>query len=121
MNTQLVESIIQVVQALPKAEQPLLIERLNRLLPQVESSEPSPAATTEEEDIDPEAWEVWQTLGDDAVEGKLENPSINHDRYLYTRSFTDCTSYVVMKQHRITEVFTFDHHFSQMGFIPCPN
>lgn len=32
-----------------------------------------------------EAWEVWQTLGDDAVEGKLENPSINHDRYLYTK------------------------------------
>jgi hypothetical protein len=85
MNTQLVESIIQVVQALPKAEQLLLIERLNRLLPQAKSSEPSPATTTEEEAIDPEAWEVWQTLGDDAVEGKLENPSINHDRYLYAK------------------------------------
>ncbi len=35
-------------------------------------------------------------------------------------SFTDCTSYVVMKNHGITEVFTFDHHFSQMGFIRCP-
>ncbi|WP_448561839.1 hypothetical protein [Trichothermofontia sp.] len=85
MNTQLVESIIQMVQALPKAEQLLLIKRLNRLLPQAESSEPSPATTTEE-DIDPEAWEVWRTLGDDAVEGKLENPFVNHDRYLYTKN-----------------------------------
>lgn len=85
MNIQLVESIIQVVQALPKAEQLLLIERLNRLSPQAESSELSPATTVEEDAIDPEAWAVWQTLGDDAVEGKLENPSINHDRYLYAK------------------------------------
>ena len=35
-------------------------------------------------------------------------------------SFTDCTSYAVMKNQRITEVFTFDHHFSQMGFNRCP-
>jgi predicted nucleic acid-binding protein len=35
-------------------------------------------------------------------------------------SFTDCTSYVVMKEQSITEVFTFDHHFSQMGFIRLP-
>jgi uncharacterized protein len=35
-------------------------------------------------------------------------------------SFTDCTSYVVMKAQGITEVFTFDHHFSQMGFVRCP-
>jgi hypothetical protein len=39
--------------------------------------------TPDEETIDPEAWDVWRSLGDDAVEGKLENPSINHDRYLY--------------------------------------
>lgn len=38
-----------------------------------------------QETIDPEAWEVWRSLGDDAVEGKLENPSINHDRYLYIK------------------------------------
>lgn len=35
-------------------------------------------------------------------------------------SFTDCTSYVVMKNHGITEVFTLDHHFSQMGFNRRP-
>jgi predicted nucleic acid-binding protein len=35
-------------------------------------------------------------------------------------SFTDCVSYVVMKQHEITDVFTFDHHFAQMGFVKQP-
>lgn len=36
-------------------------------------------------------------------------------------SFTDCTSYVVMKNYGITETFTFDHYFSQMGFIRRPD
>ena len=36
-------------------------------------------------------------------------------------SFTDCTSYVVMKESDITEVFAFDHHFEQMGFILLPS
>jgi len=31
-------------------------------------------------------------------------------------SFTDCSSYVVMNNQSITNVFTFDHHFAQMGF-----
>lgn len=35
-------------------------------------------------------------------------------------SFTDCVSYVVMKQLGISESFAFDHHFSQMGFIRRP-
>jgi len=35
-------------------------------------------------------------------------------------SFTDCTSYVVMNNHGLTEAFTFDHHFSQMGFNRRP-
>ena len=35
-------------------------------------------------------------------------------------SFTDYTSYVVMKEFGITEVFAFDHHFEQMGFILLP-
>lgn len=35
-------------------------------------------------------------------------------------SFTDCSSYVVMKDQAITNVFTFDHHFSQMGFVQLP-
>ena len=35
-------------------------------------------------------------------------------------SFTDCTSYAVMKRLNISEVFAFDHHFEQMGFIRFP-
>jgi predicted nucleic acid-binding protein len=35
-------------------------------------------------------------------------------------SFTDCISYVVMKQQDIKEVFAFDHHFEQMGFMCQP-
>jgi predicted nucleic acid-binding protein len=35
-------------------------------------------------------------------------------------SFTDCVSYVVMKQRKITEAFSFDHHFQQMGFNKLP-
>lgn len=33
--------------------------------------------------IKPKGWKVWQTLGEDAKEGVLNNPSENHDRYLY--------------------------------------
>lgn len=33
-----------------------------------------------------------------------------------TWSFTDCTSYVVMKDNGIRRAFTFDEDFAQMGF-----
>ncbi|MFN9859608.1 MAG: type II toxin-antitoxin system VapC family toxin [Pseudanabaena sp.] len=35
-------------------------------------------------------------------------------------SFTDCTSYAVMKQLNIAEAFILDHHFAQMGFVKQP-
>ena len=35
-------------------------------------------------------------------------------------SFTDCTSKAAMEQSEINEVFAFDHHFEQMGFIRKP-
>ncbi len=31
-------------------------------------------------------------------------------------SYTDCTSFVILNQFRINEVFTNDHHFAQIGF-----
>lgn len=33
-----------------------------------------------------------------------------------TWSFTDCASFIVMKELKIKTVFTFDDHFQQMGF-----
>jgi len=34
-----------------------------------------------------------------------------------TFSFTDCTSFIIMQQLGITDAFTNDHNFEQMGFI----
>ncbi len=33
-------------------------------------------------------------------------------------SFTDCLSFVVMKQLRLREALTKDHHFEEAGFVP---
>ena len=35
-------------------------------------------------------------------------------------SFTDCTSFVAMQQHKLRDVFGFDHHFEQMNFRLWP-
>lgn len=35
-------------------------------------------------------------------------------------SYTDCTSKAIMNELEIYEVFSFDHHFEQMGFIIKP-
>lgn len=35
-------------------------------------------------------------------------------------SFTDCVSFVVMQEMGIEEVFAFDQHFDQMGFVRKP-
>uniref|UniRef100_B8HUC2 DUF2281 domain-containing protein n=1 Tax=Cyanothece sp. (strain PCC 7425 / ATCC 29141) TaxID=395961 RepID=B8HUC2_CYAP4 len=85
MNTQLVDSIIQVVQSLPKEEQTFLIKRLNSIFTQARQAEQTSVASPAEEPHDEEGWEVWRSLGDDAVPGRLENPSMNHDLYLYSR------------------------------------
>jgi predicted nucleic acid-binding protein len=55
------------------------------------------------EDMATEAWAVFERF--------------NVDKQ---RSFTDCISYVVMKQCGITEVFAFDDDFAQMGFVCQP-
>ena len=36
-------------------------------------------------------------------------------------SFTDCTSFVLMKYLKITTAFTFDDDFAQVGFTKLPN
>ena len=33
-------------------------------------------------------------------------------------SFTDCVSFVVMRELRIRDAFTTDHHFKQAGYHP---
>lgn len=35
-------------------------------------------------------------------------------------SFTDCTSYIILKKRNIDKILTFDHHFKQMGFTTLP-
>lgn len=35
-------------------------------------------------------------------------------------SFTDCVTYVVMKELGIKDIFAFDRHFSQLGFRVVP-
>ncbi|MGC8959731.1 MAG: type II toxin-antitoxin system VapC family toxin [Chloroflexia bacterium] len=35
-------------------------------------------------------------------------------------SYTDCTSFAVMRQLGLTHVFTADHHFATMGFVLLP-
>jgi len=66
------------------------------------------------------------------IDGKLVEvihlmPEIEQDAWvIFERyddkdfSFTDCTSFVVMKQQRIVSVITDDRHFKQMGFDLLP-
>lgn len=55
------------------------------------------------EEIEQAAWEVFERF--------------NQDKEW---SFTDCTTKVVMETFGITQIFAFDHHFEQMGFLRRP-
>jgi predicted nucleic acid-binding protein len=62
-----------------------------------------------------------------ALRPDVQIVSASHDLFaaawdLYTRrpdkewSLTDCTSFVVMQRHGLTDALTGDHHFEQAGF-----
>lgn len=56
---------------------------------------------------------------DEAIEDSAWNIFKNHeDKEL---SFTDCTSFAVMKELAIEKAFAFDQHFSKMGFETLPS
>lgn len=74
MNTQLVDSLVQVILSLPTEERALLSEKLATASP----TEASTDRSWTKETID-----VFLALGQDAVPGRLKNTSVDHDRYLY--------------------------------------
>ena len=55
-----------------------------------------------DETLQKEAWEIFEQYRDKDF------------------SFTDCTSFVVMKRGKILIAFTFDRHFQQYGFQTLP-
>ena len=69
-----------------------------------------------------EAW--WRQVdGSSRVRWEPITPSrVEKARSLFFRyqdrdfSFTDCTSFIVMRELRLREALTTDHHFAQMGF-----
>ena len=74
MNTQLVDSLLQVILSLPAEERALLGEKLSTV---------SHVEASTENRWTKEAVEVFLSLGRDAVSGQLKNTAVNHDRYLY--------------------------------------
>jgi hypothetical protein len=74
MNTQLVDSLVQVILSLPAEERALLGEKL---------ATPSPIEAATDNAWTEEAVDIFLSLGRDAVPGRLKNTAVNHDRYLY--------------------------------------
>lgn len=82
MNSQLVDSIIDVIHSLPEAEQQALVAKLNQAMPSSPVGSKNPPILMENTDNE-DAWEVFATLGDDAIPGKLDNPSLHHNKSIY--------------------------------------
>jgi predicted nucleic acid-binding protein len=66
-------------------------------------------------------------LGSPSVKMVHIDEALFHESWRYflqrsdkTYSFTDCASFVVMKQLRIRTALTFDKHFAQAGFEQMP-
>jgi predicted nucleic acid-binding protein len=73
-----------------------------------------------------DAW--WQQIDGS---GRLRWERVENDRFERARSlffkcrdkdlsFTDCTSFAIMRELRLTTVITTDRHFSQVGFDVLP-
>jgi hypothetical protein len=75
MNTQLVDSLVQVILSLPPEERALLGEKLSTAS---HTSVPTESSWTEE------VVDIFLALGRDAIPGQLKNTAVNHDRYLYS-------------------------------------
>lgn len=67
--------------------------------------------------IQRKALEVVWVLEDTAAKAWKIFEQFNTDKQW---SYTDCVSYEIMKRLGISEAFSFDHHFAQMGFIKLP-
>lgn len=65
-----------MIHTLSTEEQALFSQKLNLLLTQT----PSETITSELQN----PWDVLLSIGNEAELGKLDNPSIEHDRYLYS-------------------------------------
>jgi uncharacterized protein len=73
--------------------------------------------------------EAWWRQVDDSTHLRWEFISLTRAdkaRGLFFRytdkefSFTDCTSFVVMRELKLHEALTTDHHFTQAGFVTLP-
>jgi uncharacterized protein len=60
----------------------------------------------------------WERIDSERFE-KARQVFFQHEDKDY--SFTDCTSFVVMRELRLTHVLTTDRHFRQMGFQLLPS
>jgi predicted nucleic acid-binding protein len=71
-----------------------------------------------------QAVKTWRELhGDPNMNVVLALPELlEKSAHLYEQasdkhwSFTDCSSFVIMRERKIREALTFDHHFEQAGF-----
>ena len=62
-----------------------------------------------------DAWLTLSQLVDScAVETGITDLAHRHDK---SWGLTDCISFTVMRERKLTDAFTSDHHFTQAGFI----
>lgn len=75
MNRKLVDSIIEVIHSLPEDEQQTLVAKLNQTIPSPPVRSSNPPIVSENTDNTEDAWEVFATLGDDAIPENSDHPS----------------------------------------------